>query len=211
MPMPELPEVETLARTLRAATIGKRITKVYLSGVSLRRPVAETLAATLTGRSVRGIRRFGKYLVMELEPKAFWVIHLGMSGTILTGTQTGTSAKHTHAVVKFADRTSLQYRDPRRFGLLAAYEGIKLSQVPEIRSLGKDALSRGFDENYLLPLLKKSRQEIKSFLLDQRKIAGLGNIYACESLFCARIHPGRRCASLTPKESVAAGYLQSRD
>jgi formamidopyrimidine-DNA glycosylase len=199
--MPELPEIETLARRLRTSVTGRRIAEVHLSGKKLRKPVAESFADKLRGRTIRKIRRRGKYLVLELEPEASWVIHLGMSGRILVGPQAKGQAKHTHAVIRFSDSTRLEYRDPRRFGLLAAYDTMKPRQIPELQSLGKDPLSSGFDSAWLRPLLQKSREEIKSFLLDQRRVAGLGNIYACESLFHARIHPARRCFTLTPKEA----------
>jgi formamidopyrimidine-DNA glycosylase len=199
--MPEMPEIETLARRLRAAVIGKRITEVHLSGMALRKPVAGSFADSLRGRTIRKIQRRGKYLVVELDPAASWVIHLGMSGRILFGSKADGQAKHTHAVIEFSDSTRLEYRDPRRFGLLAVYEMRKPRQIPELRSLGKDPLSPGFDGNWLRPLLQKSRQEIKSFLLDQSRVAGLGNIYVCESLFHARIHPARRCITLSFEET----------
>jgi formamidopyrimidine-DNA glycosylase len=200
--MPEMPEIETLARQFRKTLLGKCVAEVHLSGLPLRKPIADTFAAKLRGRTIRKILRRGKYLVAELEPKAFWLIHLGMSGRILYHAPARARTKHTHAVVQFSDSTELQYRDHRRFGLLAAYEVLRLGQVPEIRSLGKDPLSSGFNDKWLWPLLQKSQQEIKSFLLDQRKVAGLGNIYACESLFLARIHPTRRCFTLASEETA---------
>lgn len=203
-----MPEVETLARQLRKVLMEKRIAEVRLSGLPLRRPVDSAFESRLRGRAIRKILRRGKYIIVELEPKAFWLIHLGMSGRILYHGQkrmerkhTHVMCKHTHAVVKFSDLTELEYRDHRRFGLLAAYEVLRLSQVPEIRSLGKDPLSSGFCGQWLWTQLQKSRTEIKSFLLDQRKVAGLGNIYVCESLFHSRIRPTRRCFSLTPEEA----------
>jgi formamidopyrimidine-DNA glycosylase len=199
--MPEMPEIETLARALRKTILGKCVVDVHLSGLSLRRPVSGSLASKLRGRTIRRILRRGKYLVAQLEPKAFWLIHLGMSGQILYHASAQKGAIHTHAIVRFSDATELHYRDHRRFGLLAAYEVPSLGQVPEIRSLGKDPLSTGFNDKYLLSLLAKSRREIKAFLLDQRKVAGLGNIYACESLFLARIHPKRRCFTLALREA----------
>jgi formamidopyrimidine-DNA glycosylase len=200
--MPEMPEIETLARQLRKAVVGKRIAEVRLSGLPLRKPIAETFAAKLHGRTIRRILRRGKYIIAELEPKAFWLIHLGMSGRVFYPALAKAGIKHTHAVVQFSDLTELEYRDHRRFGLLAAYEVSRLGQVPEIRSLGKDPLSSGFSDQWLRPLLRKSRQEIKSFLLDQRKVSGLGNIYVCESLFLAGIHPARRCFTLDFEETA---------
>ena len=198
--MPEMPEVETLARKLRGTVIGKRVADVCLSGLPLRKPIVDTFASQLRGRTIRKILRRGKYLIAELDPKGYWLIHLGMSGRILYHAQHSAVTKHTHAVIRFVDSTELEYRDQRRFGLLTAYGEGRLSSIPEIRHLGMDPLHSGFDNEYLGPLLEKSRQEIKSFLLDQRRIAGLGNIYVCEALFRARIHPARRCFTLEPRE-----------
>jgi formamidopyrimidine-DNA glycosylase len=200
--MPEMPEVETIARRLRKKIVGKRISHVQLSGFALRRPLAHDFSAKLRGRSVRKILRRGKYLVAELEPRSFWLIHLGMSGRLLYHAVPETTARHSHVIVRFSDSTELVYRDPRRFGLMAVYEGMPLDRIPEVRALGKEPLSRGFNGNWLGSQLKKSRQEIKSFLLDQRKVAGLGNIYVCESLFFAGIHPQRRCCTITGGETA---------
>ncbi len=200
--MPEMPEVETLARKLRKTVVGKCVTEVRLSGLPLRKPISENFASRLQGRTIRKILRRGKYLLAEMNPKAYWLIHLGMSGRILYHLKESVAAKHTQAIIRFSDSTELEYRDHRRFGLLAAYEVSRPGLIPEIRSLGMDPLCAGFNGKWLWPLLRKSRQDIKSFLLDQRKIAGLGNIYACESLFLARIHPTRRCFTLDPKETT---------
>jgi formamidopyrimidine-DNA glycosylase len=200
--MPEMPEIETLARQLRRKVIGKHIVEVRLSGKRLRSPISGSFAADVCNRSIRKILRRGKYLIFELEPRAFCLIHLGMSGRILTHQSATNPAKHTHAVFRFADDTELEYRDPRRFGLLAAYEGLKLSRIPEICGLGKDPLSLGFNEKWLGSMLRNSRREIKSFLLDQHKVAGLGNIYVCESLFLAGINPARRCSAISLSETA---------
>jgi formamidopyrimidine-DNA glycosylase len=200
--MPEMPEVETLARELRRKLVGKCIAQVSLSGFSLRKPISDSFAGYLQGRTIRKILRRGKYLIAELEPRAFWLIHLGMSGRVLYHAESGTSSKHTHVRVRFTDSSELEYRDPRRFGLMAAYDVSQLNQIPEIHFLGKDPLSPGFNGKWLESQLHSSRQEIKSFLLDQRKVAGLGNIYVCESLFLAQIHPQRRCYALVPEETA---------
>jgi formamidopyrimidine-DNA glycosylase len=168
----------------------------------LRKPISDTFALKLRGRTIRRILRRGKYLIVEVEPKAYLLIHLGMSGRIFYHAPAGIDARHTQAVLGFSDSTELEYRDHRRFGLLAVYEGMRLVQIPEIRSLGRDPFSPAFRGEWLWALLQKSRTEIKSFLLDQRKVAGLGNIYACESLFIARIHPKRRCFTLTLEDSL---------
>ncbi len=199
--MPEMPEIETLARKLRKTLIGKQIVQVRLSGLPLRKPIPDTFAADLRGRSVNKILRRGKYLILELEPRAFWLMHLGMSGRVLYPVQAGENAIHTHAFFRFSDSSQLEYRDHRRFGLLAFYDVSYPDQIPEVASLGMDPLSVRFQQNWLWPLLKKSRREIKSFLLDQRRIAGIGNIYACEALFDARINPFRLCQTLTGEET----------
>jgi formamidopyrimidine-DNA glycosylase len=199
--MPEMPEVETLARKLRKTVIGKCVAEIQLSGLPLRKPIAEHFASMLQGRTVRKILRRGKYLIAEMDPKAYWLVHLGMSGRILYHAEKGEVTKHTHAVVRFGDSTELEYRDHRRFGLMAAYEVKRPGLIPEIGSLGMDPLCPGFNAKWLWPLLQKSHQEIKSFLLDQRRIAGLGNIYVCESLFHAGIHPERRCLKIGLEET----------
>jgi formamidopyrimidine-DNA glycosylase len=199
--MPEMPEVETIARKLRHSIVGKTVADVHLSGYPLRKPIPASFAECLKGRKIIRILRRGKYLIAELEPKAFWLLHLGMSGRILFHSPPCAGTKHTHAIIRFADSTELEYRDQRRFGLLAAYEVKQLRQVPEIGHLGPDPLSPRFDEKWLGPLLRKSQQEIKSFLLDQHRVAGLGNIYVCEALFLARIHPSRRCFTIASEET----------
>jgi formamidopyrimidine-DNA glycosylase len=200
--MPEMPEIETLARKLRKYLIGKQVVEVRLSGMPLRKPIADTFPASLCGRTIQKILRRGKYLILEFEPRVFCLMHLGMSGRVLYHAHAGESTGHTHAVIRFSDLTELEYRDHRRFGLLASYEARQLSLIPEISLLGMDPLDSRFNQDWLWPILQKSRQEIKSFLLDQRRIAGLGNIYACEALFLAQINPARRCYMLSLSETA---------
>ena len=199
--MPEMPEVETIVRRLRARIVGRRIVRAGVSGFPLRRPLDGNIAERLCGHTVRRISRRGKYIVAELEPKAFWVIHLGMSGRILYHPEPHEVSRHTHVSVQFSDGSELEYRDPRRFGFVCLYESPQMSRIPGIAALGKDPLDRGFDGAWLAALLEKSRQEIKPFLLDQRKVSGLGNIYVCESLFRAGLHPRRRCFTITREEA----------
>lgn len=183
--------------------MGKCISDVWLSGLPLRRPVEHDFAAILAGRTVRRIHRRGKYIAVELDPRAFWLIHLGMSGRIFYFASRLEAPKHTHAVIGFSDSTQVHYRDHRRFGLLAAYEVPRLARIPQIAALGKDPLGKSLTARWVKTLLGKSTQEIKSFLLDQRKIAGLGNIYVCEALYRAHIHPRRRCNTLSMPETEA--------
>jgi len=198
--MPEMPEVETIARKLRRSVVGSSVSEVRLSGLSLRKPVAASFAGILTGRRIARIRRRGKYLIFELEPRSYLLIHLGMSGRVFHHRRAGEPSRHTHAVISLSDGSILVYQDPRRFGLLAAYDVRRMDEIPELGRLGKDPLSDGFDTEWLWPLISRSRCDIKSFLLDQRRIAGLGNIYVCEALFRAKIHPARRCHRLRREE-----------
>lgn len=201
--MPELPEVETIARQLRSAVTGKRIAGVYLSGKALRRPVPGDLGASLQGRTIRSVHRRGKYLILETAPHAFWLIHLGMSGRIICAAGSTELAPHTHVSVQFTDGGEMRFCDPRRFGLMDFYRLPELEALPEVQRLGLDPLGPGFDGDRLWMELKRSRMAIKPFLLDQSRIAGLGNIYACEAIYRARIHPERRCNGLSRNEATA--------
>jgi formamidopyrimidine-DNA glycosylase len=198
--MPELPEVETIARKLRATIEGKKISEVILSGMSLRRPMAQDFESLLRGRTIVKIHRRGKYLILELEPRAFCLMHLGMSGRVYCHRQTRPPLPHTHAILRFSDAAELHFTDHRRFGLLAAYALRRIELIPELRTLGPDPSGAGCNADRLHALLLKSKQQIKSFLLDQHHIAGLGNIYVCEVLYDARLHPERRCNTLTREE-----------
>jgi formamidopyrimidine-DNA glycosylase len=201
--MPELPEVETIACKLRHSIVGKRIGSVSLSGKSLRRPMPARLDRLLHGRIIHEIHRRGKYLIIELKPRIFWLIHLGMSGSLLFGRKIADSDIHTHCRVWFTDQSELQFRDPRRFGLIDVAQAHTLDEIPEVQRLGRDPLSQEFAGVWLGKELRKTRRDLKSFLLDQHKITGIGNIYACEALFRARLHPERRCNTITDGEADA--------
>jgi formamidopyrimidine-DNA glycosylase len=201
--MPEMPEVETIARQLRKTLLGKRIVEVKLSGLPLRKPVAKNFPSMVCGRTIANIHRRGKYLLVELTPQAFLLIHLGMSGRLLYLEGASQNIKHVHAAFRFSDSTVLEYRDPRRFGLLSACEAAAIEKIPELPNLGMDPLDRRFSGKRLESFLRMSRRTIKDFLLDQRIVAGLGNIYVCEALFEARIHPMRRCHTVTLDEACS--------
>jgi len=199
--MPEMPEVETIVRSLRRSIVGRQIVAVDLSGLPLRRPVPPAFAQQLASRLIRAIHRRGKYIILELEPKAFCVVHLGMSGRLFHLPGTAPRPEHTHAVLRLEDASQLQYRDHRRFGLLELYEVPRIGLIPEVAALGPDPLGRKFNGRNLSRGLRECRQEIKAFLLDQHKVAGLGNIYVCEALFHAAIRPTRRCFKVCDEEA----------
>jgi len=189
--MPELPEVETVVRTLRPALVGATLGRAWASGLPLRmgrRPDLTTLRALCEGARIRDLRRRGKYILIDFAPAGGLLVHLGMTGRLRLHDADEPRAKHTHAVWQLPKSRELRFIDPRRFGWVAAVPDFEA--LAELRALGPDPLAE-LDAAGLGRMLAASRAPIKSFLLDQRRIAGLGNIYACEALFRARIHPRR--------------------
>jgi formamidopyrimidine-DNA glycosylase len=191
--MPELPEVETVVRTLRPRLVGQTIRAVWSSGLPLRmrRRVDEaSLRTACVGARVRAVTRRAKYILVALERRGWatgtLLVHLGMTGRLRVEAQRAPKAKHTHVAWTLSGGNELRFLDPRRFGWVLAAPDVH--GLPELARLGPDALA-GLDGGALAQALAKSSAPIKSFLLDQRRIAGLGNIYACEALFRARIHP----------------------
>ena len=202
--MPELPEVETVARSLRPHLVGRTIRRVETSGFSLRRPVdADHLTHASVGARIEAVDRIGKYLLVRLSRGHVLLSHLGMSGQLLFSPAASARAAHTHVVFQLAplrggNGDELRYVDPRRFGVLVAYAERDLAMCPELHSLGPDPLSESFTLDYFLAEARTSRRDIKQFLLDQNRIAGLGNIYVAEALHAAGISPRRRADRLGP-------------
>ena len=187
--MPELPEVETVARGLRERLPGRRVARVWTSGLALRAPVSRRALRGLVGRSFAAVRRRGKYLLLELDGGRVLLVHLGMTGRlVVTG---GARPPHTHVSLSL-DHGALHFCDARRFGLVRVVG----EQPPaEIAALGPDALD-GLTVAHLVAACEKTRRRIKDVLLDQRVAAGIGNIYACEALFLAGVDPRRRAHRL---------------
>jgi len=189
--MPELPEVETIVRGLEPIVRGRRIESVWWSGRALHLARAvdlRGLRAVVVGRAIAGVRRRGKYIILESDrPRDEGVvIHLGMTGRLRVQPGASARAPHTHVVFGLAGGDELRFVDARRFGWVAP--GRPLARVAALVDLGPDALV-GFDVATLAAALTGVRAPIKAFLLDQRRIAGLGNIYVAEALFRAGIHP----------------------
>jgi formamidopyrimidine-DNA glycosylase len=199
--MPELPEVETVARSLRPRLVGRTITAVETSGLALRVPLdPERLARACGGARVEGIERLGKYLLVHLSSHEVLLAHLGMSGRFVLASQEAPRPAHLHVRLELADEgEELRYIDPRRFGMIVVYPAGEVGQAPELAVLGPDPLAERFTPGYLLGALRGSRRDIKQFLLDQSQVAGLGNIYVCEALFRARVSPRRRAHTLGSK------------
>ena len=202
--MPELPEVETIARGLASRVTGDLIESIWLGSKPepLKSSAAE-IVATLQSRRIADVHRMGKYIVFELvgegrrargrqsgqpsSAKAQWIVHLGMTGSMLVCKPDAEIAKHTHAVVKLASGRELRFVDARRFG--------RLSVARDFDAGGSEPLDVKID--HFISLFHGRKTPIKSALLNQKLLRGVGNIYADESLFRAGIRPRRRAASLT--------------
>jgi formamidopyrimidine-DNA glycosylase len=198
--MPELPEVERVVRTLRPRLVGERITAVETSGLPLRRPIdRKLLERVCVGARVEGVRRVGKYWLIDLSSAHVVLGHLGMSGRLVFAAQREPRAAHTHALFRLRRGLELRYVDPRRFGMLCAYPAVEVSTSPELAVLGVDPFDAAFTVDYLASALAASQRDIKSFLMDQSRIAGLGNIYVCEALFRAGIAPKQRSHRLVAR------------
>ncbi|MGD9543710.1 MAG: bifunctional DNA-formamidopyrimidine glycosylase/DNA-(apurinic or apyrimidinic site) lyase [Methylocystis sp.] len=202
--MPELPEVETVRRGLAPALVGATIARVELRRRDLRFPFPERLAARLQGRRVLDLRRRAKYLIADLDDGQSLIMHLGMSGAFRVDDETpgafhrkrDKNAAHDHVVFHLDHGRRVVYNDPRRFGymLLIATQEIDADKL--FRGLGVEPLGDALDAAFLATALRTRAAPIKALLLDQRLIAGLGNIYVCEALHRARISPLRAAKSL---------------
>jgi formamidopyrimidine-DNA glycosylase len=224
--MPELPEVETVMRGLRARMEGRRIVRAFINRPDLRWPFPSGLVERLTGATVLGFRRRAKYILMRLSGGDSVLIHLGMSGRIILilGTPNAETA-HEHLVMETDDGWRVGFVDPRRFGSVDLVPTAQEDAHRLLFGMGPEPLDDAFSVAMLSEALKGKRTPIKAALLDQRLVAGLGNIYVCEALFRARISPirlaytvpGTRAARLVPAikatltEAIKAGGSSLRD
>jgi len=195
--MPELPEVETVRRGLALRMTGRRIVRAELRRPDLRRPFPPMLAKRLNGALIGGLSRRGKYILIELDETGLLLLHLGMSGRITAGGPETPEARHDHVVLTLDDGTVVRFNDARRFGTLDYLERGGETAHPLLAGLGPEPLEAGFDGAYLARVLAGKMTPIKSALLDQKIVAGLGNIYVCEALYRAGISPRRLAATVT--------------
>ena len=201
--MPELPEVETVRRMLATAIPGRRIASARVSAKRLRTSSLASLPRQLAGRTFEEPRRTGKFLLMDLDGGRTLLSHLGMSGRWLywaKGKPPDATLQHVHLKLSFEDGATLWYQDIRRFGMLRVIETAKLSRDASLKLLGPDPLAQRRDGAALREAAHGARTSIKVWLLDQRRIAGLGNIYVSEVLFRAKVDPRRRAGALTAAE-----------
>jgi formamidopyrimidine-DNA glycosylase len=194
--MPELPEVETIARGLQAVLPGRRFTRVSVAW----RPMVERspldVVQQLPGRRIERVGRRGKYVVITLRDGAVLLVHLKMSGRLYVGGADETPDPYCRVAFDLDDGAQLRFRDPRKFGRVYLTEDVESL----LGRLGPEPLDDDFTETAFLARLARRRGRVKSLLLDQTFIAGVGNIYADEALFAARIRPLRRAESLTEAE-----------
>lgn len=217
--MPELPEVETVRLGLKPALEGRTITAVRIRRGDLRRPFPPRFAERLTGRKVQRLGRRAKYILVDLDGGETLVIHLGMSGRMSVyadGAQRRLGDyvynpapdhagldKHDHVVLHTDAPAQIIFNDQRRFGLMTLVPTDRLEEDALFKDIGVEPLSKAFSAAYLAARLQGKKTPIKSALLDQRLVAGLGNIYVCEALFQAGISPKRLAGAVRPDQIAA--------
>ncbi len=195
--MPELPEVETVRRTL-APAVGAKIASVWDSGMGLhmqRKPPRRKLRA-LVGARITTLRRHGKYLLLDTDRDESLLVHLGMTGRFCIHPAKAPRASHTHLVLGLGTR-ELRFVDPRRFGQIDVFTRTAEREHPALAVLGPDALNALIDPGVFHAAARERRTTLKAFVLDQRVIAGVGNIYASEALWRAGLRPTQRTGKLT--------------
>ena len=197
--MPELPEVETVRRALAPAMEDRQILHAHVGRPDLRWPLPDQLASRLEGRVVGGLQRRGKYVLLPLDQGETMLLHLGMSGSIRIHQAQPPIGKHDHIVLTMgsgmanAAESWIVFNDPRRFGWLDLYRG---EVHPMLVDMGPEPLGTSFSANHLVAALTGRKGPIKTALLDQALVAGIGNIYACEALFMAGLSPRRKAGTI---------------
>lgn len=200
--MPELPEVETVRRGLALKLEGRVLVRVDQHRPNLRFPLPADFAARLTGRRVLSLDRRAKYILIRVDGGLVWMIHLGMSGSMVVKPDpAGAPAAHDHLVFHTDDGWVVTYNDVRRFGFMDLFDESGLDSHPMLAALGPEPLGNGFHGAALSERLAGRRTPIKAALLDQSVVAGLGNIYVCEALFRAGIAPTRLADSVAGADS----------
>jgi len=218
--MPELPEVETVRRGLQAAMEGAKIRKVEARRKDLRFPFQKDFVARLEGQTVTGLGRRAKYLLADLASGDVLLMHLGMSGSfrVLAGAATRAPGKfhhprsedraHDHVVFHMSSGAKVIFNDPRRFGYMKIFARNAIEDEPLLHGLGPEPLGNAFDAAMLARACFNKKTSLKAALLDQRVVAGLGNIYVCEALFRAHLSPRRLAATLATKKGAPTDHAR---
>jgi formamidopyrimidine-DNA glycosylase len=202
--MPELPEVETIARGLDKRVAGDVIESVWIgSKPEPLKSSAKEIAKVLEGARINKVKRVGKHIVVDLAKSGQWIVHLGMTGQMLVASPDSDLAKHTHLVAKLSSGRELRFVDPRRFGRLSVHK-------PENVFAAQGGEPLGVSQEEFIKLFKGRKTPIKSALLNQRLLSGVGNIYADEALFRAGVRPRRRANSIT-REQLRKLYKAVRE
>ncbi len=197
--MPELPEVETIARGLQKALVGKKIKDVRVIFPGIVKQDSKNFKKNVDKSEIIRIRRRGKFILIDLSNKNTILAHLGMTGSFLLPKSVSPLNKHDHLIVKFCQgQKELRYNDQRKFGRIKFFSTSKEKKVFDLKKLGPESLNITFSD--FVNIFNKRKGRIKSALLNQQIIAGLGNIYADESLFEAKIHPEQKADKLSPQK-----------
>ena len=207
--MPELPEVETVVRGLRPVLEGAVLVRAEARRPDLRVPVPADFSERLTGRTVRSVRRRAKYILAELDDRALLILHLGMSGRLYIDRGDPDLLPHDHIVLKTDRGDTIRLNDPRRFGLVALDRVDTIDRHRLFAGAGPEPLGNAFNGPALAAKLKGRRTPLKAALLDQKTVAGLGNIYVCEALFLAGLSPTRLAHTVSARQAEAlAGAIK---
>ena len=186
--MPELPEVETTINGIKPYVLKQTILKAIIRQPQLRWPISANTADALKGKQIQNVSRRGKYILIQTNHGTI-LIHLGMSGRLSIMPVASSPGKHDHIDIQVNEQNLLRYTDPRRFGAFLWLNSPSILHHPLLRNLGIEPFDSDFDGDYLLQKAVKKTLAIKSFIMDQRIVVGVGNIYATEALFMANIHP----------------------
>lgn len=205
--MPELPEVETVRRGLEPVMKNAVIARADVNRPDLRWAFPKRMAERLSGQKIITLRRRSKYILMDLASQETLIIHLGMSGRMLISGHTigehfhahSAPQKHDHVVFHLDNDARVTFNDPRRFGAMDLCDTAKLDQHWLLSGIGPEPLGNEFNEDYLVERLRTRKSPIKTALLDQKIVAGLGNIYVCETLFRAGVSPKRHASELSKR------------
>lgn len=195
--MPELPEVETVSRAVEKIALGKKIINLSTSGKKLRRPIPENLEL-LKNQKIINFSRKGKFLAIDFENSKTLIIHLGMSGNLFIKEESSKS-KHDHLILKTCSLKNIVFNDPRRFGAIKLVNTKNWLSDDILKNIGPDALESSFNAKYFYEQIKNRKTNLKSILLNQKIVAGIGNIYASEICFESKISPLKLAFKISPE------------